>query len=275
MPTATRRWQSTSASSSNSCRRHSLERLDPAARQYRGAFQTRFLAQAVWLDAIMRRPKASGEQAFAADGTLAMLRNAMAATRPELRVSFPGFRHADWKTVEKYVGRNPWHEVKDHKPFPVRVVDGATDQIVVPMGDRTVTVQAHVRHALQVGRYLHPFFEDIIREEWLKPGTKPPNSVPSTVVVAGVPVASTQYHAEQWQRAAMRTTFAHARLPAGPPPSTPGERDHAARTRNAYAKLQTDLASRITVTQAGRYPKNPGDHCTTCPARRVCFGREP
>lgn len=254
--------------------RYSLECLDPAARQYRGKFQTRFLAQALWLDAIMRRLKTSGAQALGADGTLTMLRNAMAATRPALRASFPGMSEADWKTVAKYVERNLWHVAKDLKPFPVRVVDGATDQIVVPIGDRSVTVQSHVRHALQVGRYRYPFFQDLLREEWLKPGATPPTNMPPTVIVAGLPLATTQYHAEDWQRRATKTVFNHARLKDGPPPRTPGELDRAKGVRNDYADLQIDLAARITAIQAGRYPKYPGDHCTTCPVRRVCFGRE-
>ena len=80
-----------------------------------------------------------------------------------------------------------------------------------------------------------------------------------------MPVFASLYHAVQWWRKASVTAFLYA--------ASRGQRgDFAARQQQDYAEVQEQLRHWLPLVEAGHYPKNPGDHCSYCPARGECLG---
>jgi hypothetical protein len=248
--------------------RYKLETLDRGARTYRDAndaFQLGPLAQAVWLDLACRRLEATGTAATTEDAIQSMLYDALDATRVAAEAAFPGLRELEWFTVERYARRDFANQARLLAGYQTRAIPGTPCSYVVPVGDRVVQIDVPIRHAFQKGNYRYPFVADLLREEWLLPGSVPEDKDAQFEEVEGVRVFATLYHAVQWWQRATTTAFFYA--------TTRGQRsEFATKQQENYGQVQEQIRHWLPLVEAGHYPKNPGDHCAYCPIRGECLG---
>jgi hypothetical protein len=248
--------------------RYKLETLDAGARTYRDAtdaFQLGPLAQALWLNLACARLAASGEEVTGAAAVRDMLFRALEAAKAEAQTAFAGLRDLEWFTVERYARRDFASAAKPLDGYPVRVVAATPTSYVIPDGDRTMQVEVPVRHAFRKGVFRYPFFSDLLREEWLLPGSVPEDGQAAFAQADGVRVFASLYHAVQWWHQASTTAFFYA--------ATRNQRNKFAEEKQQdYARVQQEIRDWLPLIEAGHYPKNPGDHCHYCPVRGECLG---
>lgn len=248
--------------------RYKLETLDAGARTYRDAndaFQLGPLAQALWLDLACRHLEASGRAATTETDIRAMFFAALDATRPAAEAAFPGLRELEWFTVQRYARRDLANMARVLAGYSVRAIAGTSGSYVVPVGDRVVQVEVPIRHAFQKGDYRYPFVGDLLREEWLLPGSVPEDRDTQFDEVDGVRVFATLYHAVQWWQRASTTAFYYAA-------TRTQQGNFAVKQQENYTQVQEQIRHWLPLVEAGHYPKNPGDHCAYCPVRGECLG---
>lgn len=258
--------------------RYKLERLSPAASVYRDPFQIRFLAEGVWLDQIMQHLRDSRGSAGGIEPVYQLFLEAMEATRANIESIFPGLRELDWHTVERYVQsvlRYTAENRAKNEPYLLSIIAPGPATVVVTDGDRTISVDGQIRHALHIGSFNHPFLNDLLLEEWILPGSLPQDDQAQAVELSdGTEVFASLYHGVDWWRKAAGTSFSYHNI-QGQQARTAPQRKFFDSVRQNYIALQSDLRERIAVIETGHYPKHSGDHCRYCPVHLDCLGLEP
>lgn len=243
--------------------RYKLERMDPRARNYRSDFQLRFVAQGVWLRLALTHLLEGGRSGSTVSEVKAMFMEAMQATAVRARHMFPGLGRIAWYEVERHVRAKLLNEAEQHRDaYRKRVAPAVPAPIVLP-GDRVVTVDASLRFAIQRGRFPQFYDTDLMSQEWLRPPPRPEDGTDRQVVVDGVQVFATSYHAAQWWADAARRAFRYA---------TREGTDWRADTEARFAALQDEVREFVAAIEEGVFPKNPGPHCGFCPVRAECLG---
>jgi hypothetical protein len=244
--------------------RYKLERLSADARRYRDPFQVPFLAQANWLDLVLTRMR--GVPPVRALQARGVLLQAMEGVRTEIESTFPGLRRHQWRTVRHYVQRDLEDVVRTAGDYPLQFLPGQAAELVLPDDTRPVRITVPVRHTLRKGRIDYPFYRDLLREEWLLPALPGQTADDERFrIVEGMRVFATLYHAVRWWGDATRAADAYPRARGV-------EAEWAQRVRSAYVEVQADARGWVGEIEAGRFPKNPGDHCKLCPVRADCLG---
>lgn len=254
--------------------RYKLERLDKSAVYYRAPFQIQLVAQSAWLDMIMTHLRQQDAQAQGSGAVLQMFLQGLEATRGQVHNLFAGLRDLEWRTIENYVRGDLEYEAQRRSQYPVRIVAPGNINITVPEGDRTIVVTTGLRHALEVGRYRHPYLTDILREEWLIPGRSPGPGDPVHTEIEGVRVFADLSRAVQWWRNAVHTAF-YYHATQNQQQASSHQPDFINRIRQDYIDLQEELRRWIALIEAGNYPKHEGPHNLYCPVRGNCLGLNP
>jgi hypothetical protein len=254
--------------------RFKLERLSPNARRYRSEFTTKLHAESVWINRILDHLADRGEAFTTVNGMEDGLRDARHHTAQGMREDFPALREDAWITVSNHVenwcarlaafyfgdnfvqGRRTFLSFKNNDS--IRILEYS-----VRRNDDIVSVPVEVRHGLRVSQRTYPILDELLLEEWLLPGKKPADpGEPSRILLDGVNVFASDYHAIQWWQDAVRTAFYFGAM-------------HDSGLRVRHDRVVTELNVWMNAMAQGRYPKNIGVHCNSCPARSECLGLDP
>ncbi len=241
--------------------RYKLERLDDGARLCRDAFQMRFMARSVWIEAAYE--DARGTTVRGRNEAAELLRTAMGRTADPVRAMFPAIRDHHWHPVEAFTARS-LEQVADFigglgnyaaeiRPAPADLGydAGGGD------GRPRVAVNLGLRHVFQVGRFPRPLTAPILHREWMLPSINgdPRSTTYLTRAGDGRYVFASLYKAVQWWQTAARHLLKWDGRAGGPDPEITGQ-----------------VTLLVRQIETGRYPKNPGPHCRVCPAKPACLG---
>jgi len=278
--------------------RYKMERIDDDARRYEPMWQVRFLAQGHWICKVLERARCQGRSMKGEDAIEAYLLELMDQVEEGVKVDFPGLRDLDWRSVRYHTRRSLWsfpwnnYDTTFHAADNVLGEEREFDFDIID-GNRRYRVEVSIPHAVLQGRFYRPLLEDNTNQEWLIPAPKPTREDGDEEWVAinrsargdneilihrrlvdGVPVFASKYDALQWWSWAKEAVF--FRL------STQGqETQFAEKWDEDFQRLaggqgeSGHIAEIVRSMETGRYPKNPGDHCSFCPLKSECLGLDP
>jgi hypothetical protein len=251
--------------------RFRLEQFDEFARRFQDKFQLRFLAQGVWLDRVFERMVGAGTFG---DGDLDALRRAVhtayKAEEAAIMALFPALGKGDWEGTHRQLWAafgqliNGWlAKPKDSKPAPLhwgvtfeRAPPGV--QFTVDVDGRTVVVRTGLRHVVRIGKFFHALPNALTHLHWLLPRYRSEDHTGDGAggrgQVNGIEVFGELRDAVSWWMGGIRAALGRDSFP------------------EPYRRYQEELAERIRMMQAGKFPKHPGDHCELCPVRHTCLG---
>lgn len=239
--------------------RYKMERLDHRMRDYRESFQLQFLAQGFWYQMMYQYLSKVGRKGQGKVGIAKMLQEAMNTTEQLVRSSFPGLRELQWNDIKQRVAEqistdSSFYGDPQYDAYAMEVRSAPTLAYLILEDDRTVRVEVALRYQFARGSFADRHVYALLHKEWLFPGNKPKKAdAPEFTTAEGIEVFASQYHAVQWWQRAIR----NASKPGG----------------EGYAKTVGELKEWIARLEAGRYPKNPGEHCRYCPLQRECLGK--
>jgi hypothetical protein len=278
--------------------RYKMERISDDARRYEPMWQIRFLAQGHWIHKVLECARHQEESLRGEDEIEDYLMSLMDHVEEEVKADFPGLRDLDWRSVQYHTRRSlcnfPWQDydttfhvaddvLSETQDFDFEVIDG----------NRRYEVEVSIPHAVLKEKYPWPFLDADTNREWLIPAQEPEREdsdeewleiirsagEENTIgiyrrSVQGVPVFASKYDAVQWWSWAKEAAFFRV---------TTEEQDgtFAEKWQESFRRLAVNQDGRPHITQiveameAGRYPKNPGDHCHFCPLKSECMGLEP
>jgi len=278
--------------------RYKMERISDDARRYEPMWQIRFLAQGHWIHKVLEYARQQGGSVEGEDEIKDYLLGVMDHVEEEVKEDFPGLRDLDWRSVQYHTRRSlcnfPWQDydttfhvaddvLSETQNFDFEVIDG----------NRRYQVEVSIPHAVLKGKYPWPFLDADTNREWLIPAKEPGREdsdeewfeiIRSTGEentigiykrsVQGVPVFASKYDAVQWWSWTKEVAFFRV---------TTEEQDNAfaEKWQESFRRIvenqdgRSHIAQIVEAMEAGRYPKNPGDHCHFCPLKSECMGLEP
>jgi len=252
--------------------RYKLERIAPSSRRHDTDFQLVFAAQGHWLRLALDWLAESGHSAPPSpEPATRWFDEALAETRVRALQDFPALRAADHAAIEQSLMQNRDHLVSRfaNGQYDISIERVRMKALELVIDERPVTVSTPIRHALRVGRLLHPELRAPTSLDWLIDGTKTDRDEEHEVETESaedLEVLVHQYDAVTWWRDAIKAVF-YAQHGTG--------QTFLDQKRQDLSRLREELAALIRRIEEGVYPKNPGEHCKYCPACSTCLGKRP
>jgi hypothetical protein len=239
--------------------RYKLERLDPRAGAYRSSFQINFLAQGRWLELIFNGLPARGE---IQGKDLSRELNKVAGTAlVQLTAEFPGLTRRQLTQLKQAVRVQRDKLLEYQKGY---TFEAEPDRRLEFTLRRPGTEETDIRVSFSMcGIYRDGLFikwnnVGQLHREWLLPAIESRNAGAQSI--QGVTVLATLKDAVQWWSRLGNGILAHA-----------GATNLSEKRR--FDAHRGQVTSWIDSLEAGEFPKNPGPHCSLCPAQKECLGR--
>lgn len=252
--------------------RYKLERIDPTSCRYVSAFQLTFAAQGHWLGHALDWLANQGSTTASEPETAKeWFDNAFKRAQDSNLQDFPALRVANHAAIMQGMLQTRDYLVSHivDKGYCAAIKRTPLQPLQVVVDGRPVTIATSVRHGLRLGSHLYPLLAEALSLEWLIHGTKPTDADEdgcAMEIVEGVNVNSHQYDVVKFWRSTLKTIY-FSQYGTGEPFLT--------KNRTKLVEVRRDLAELIRTIEQGVYPKNPGDHCTYCPAFTTCLGKLP
>lgn len=255
--------------------RYRLERIDTALRLYRSEWQQQFMAQAYWIHHVLAqvqkmqltKPPVSGRARVER-----LLSDAKRQTQVQVQRAFPGIHPAFWPNIEEHVD-NFIQEWLDYWVAPafdtykIRIKLGEEGEFHVTVDKSDIVVQATTQLVLERGGRVYPCVTPALLREWMLPASRPDKGTGTRPDFQAVPVFQHAYDVIKWWRKGLQLALNDARKATIKDPAI--LRQH----NDQVARFKQQLVHIVKNIEAGPFPKNPGPHCKTCPARNECLGQ--
>lgn len=245
--------------------RYKLERLEPRSRRFTSPIHVPLLAQGRWIDLTLQRLERNGT--YLTTDLLAAVHEAADAVRDEVYRQFPALSAQDRRTTEARVA----YELRTtvdwlvQRAYPVAFQQAPPIRFPIDRRGRVQFVEATVRHAIVTGRITRPFTNDLVHEEWLRPERKAPMTLEPSV--EDLRLFVDRAGAFTWWQESLRA--AHGAM------TNAGRSDIKRQYEAALRARLREADELIQQLEAGRFPRRPGDHCSSCPVLDDCLGLDP